>query len=126
MYALSLASQRPSALVDWNNNYGGDEDKCVLFHCGNWPKAFRDMDGEFLESMWRSNALAGFFFAKAALDVAIHDVVGKIYNVPVYQLLGGLVRREIPIAHSIGLMNTEDALRESIEVSEQACHEVLG
>jgi L-fucose isomerase-like protein len=40
MYALSLASQRPSALVDWNNNYGADEDKCVLFHCGNWPKAF--------------------------------------------------------------------------------------
>jgi L-fucose isomerase-like protein len=40
MHALSLASQRPSALVDWNNNYGGDDDKCVLFHCGNWPKAF--------------------------------------------------------------------------------------
>jgi L-fucose isomerase-like protein len=40
MYALSLASQQPSALVDWNNNYGGDADKCVLFHCGNWPKAF--------------------------------------------------------------------------------------
>lgn len=40
MYALSLASQRPSALVDWNNNYGGDDDKCVLFHCGNWPKDF--------------------------------------------------------------------------------------
>jgi L-fucose isomerase-like protein len=40
MYALSLASQQPSALVDWNNNYGGDDDKCVLFHCGNWPKAF--------------------------------------------------------------------------------------
>ena len=40
MHALSLASQLPSALVDWNNNYGGDDDKCVLFHCGNWPKAF--------------------------------------------------------------------------------------
>lgn len=40
MYALSLASQQPSALVDWNNNYGSDDDKCVLFHCGNWPKAF--------------------------------------------------------------------------------------
>jgi len=40
MYALSLASQLPSALVDWNNNYGSDDDKCVLFHCGNWPKAF--------------------------------------------------------------------------------------
>ena len=40
MHALSLASQLPSALVDWNNNYGNDDDKCVLFHCGNWPKAF--------------------------------------------------------------------------------------
>ena len=40
MYALQLASDRPSALVDWNNNYGGDPDKCVLFHCGNWPAEF--------------------------------------------------------------------------------------
>jgi len=38
MYALQLASGRPSALVDWNNNYGSDPDKCVLFHCGNWAK----------------------------------------------------------------------------------------
>lgn len=37
MYALQLASGRPSALVDWNNNYGRDRDRCVLFHCGNWP-----------------------------------------------------------------------------------------
>jgi len=37
MYALQLASGIPSALVDWNNNYGGQEDRCVLFHCGNWP-----------------------------------------------------------------------------------------
>ncbi len=40
MYALQLASGRPSALVDWNNNYGGDRDKCVFFHCGNWAKSF--------------------------------------------------------------------------------------
>src|SRR5580700_61632 len=40
MYALQLASQRPSALVDWNNNYGSDPDKCVFFHCGNWAKDF--------------------------------------------------------------------------------------
>src|ERR1700758_2889683 len=40
MYALQLASGRPSALVDWNNNYGNDPDKCVLFHCGNWAKEF--------------------------------------------------------------------------------------
>ena len=40
MYALQLASGRPSALVDWNNNYGGNPDKCVLFHCGNWASDF--------------------------------------------------------------------------------------
>jgi len=40
MYALQLASGTPSALVDWNNNYGGNPDKCVLFHCGNWAKSF--------------------------------------------------------------------------------------
>jgi len=40
MYALQLASGTPSALVDWNNNYGDDPDKCVLFHCGNWAKSF--------------------------------------------------------------------------------------
>lgn len=40
MYALQLASGRPSALVDWNNNYMDDPDKCVLFHCGNWAKSF--------------------------------------------------------------------------------------
>ena len=40
MYAMQLASGSPSALVDWNNNYGDDDDKCVLFHCGNWAKSF--------------------------------------------------------------------------------------
>jgi L-fucose isomerase-like protein len=42
MYALQLASGTPSALVDWNNNYAGDPDKCVFFHCGNWAKNFLD------------------------------------------------------------------------------------
>jgi len=40
MYALQLASEQPSALVDWNNNYGDDSSKCILFHCGNWAKSF--------------------------------------------------------------------------------------
>jgi len=38
MYAMALASGKPSALVDWNNNYGEDPDKCVVFHCSNLPK----------------------------------------------------------------------------------------
>jgi L-fucose isomerase-like protein len=40
MYAMQLAGNTPAALVDWNNNYADDDDKCVLFHCGNWAKSF--------------------------------------------------------------------------------------
>lgn len=40
MYALQLAAGAPAALVDWNNNYAGDPDKCVFFHCGNWARSF--------------------------------------------------------------------------------------
>ncbi len=39
MYALQLASGTPAALVDWNNNYQNDPDKCIYFHCGNWAKS---------------------------------------------------------------------------------------
>ena len=38
MYAMALASGRPSALLDWNNNYGTDPDKAVVFHCSNLPQ----------------------------------------------------------------------------------------
>jgi len=40
MYALTLASQTPAALLDWNNNYGDDPDKAVCFHCSNLPRDF--------------------------------------------------------------------------------------
>ena len=40
MYAMQLAADSPAAIVDWNNNYGDDDDKCALFHCGNWAKSF--------------------------------------------------------------------------------------
>ncbi len=39
MYALALASCKPSAIVDWNNNYADDPDKAVIFHCSNLPKS---------------------------------------------------------------------------------------
>jgi L-fucose isomerase-like protein len=39
MLALRFATQEPAALVDWNNNYGDDENRCVLFHCSNLPKS---------------------------------------------------------------------------------------
>jgi len=88
MYALQLASGTPSALVDWNNNYGDDPDKCVFFHCGNWAKSFlpdiemktAEILGTTLGEMNTYGAVAGRVpvgpatFARLSTD----DVNGKI------------------------------------------------
>lgn len=34
MRGMALASEEPTAVLDWNNNYGDDENKVILFHCG--------------------------------------------------------------------------------------------
>jgi L-fucose isomerase-like protein len=48
MHALRLASETPSALLDWNNNYGDNPDKAVCFHCSNLPKHFfRDVSMDY-------------------------------------------------------------------------------
>jgi L-alanine-DL-glutamate epimerase-like enolase superfamily enzyme len=60
--------------------------------------------------------LRGYPYAKAAVDVALHDAIGKIYGLPVYQLLGGKVRDGTALAHSIGLMDADTAAREAAEV----------
>jgi len=50
MHALALASGTPSALLDWNNNYGEDPNKAVCFHCSNLPKHFfQDIRMDFQE-----------------------------------------------------------------------------
>ena len=50
MHTLQLASETPSALLDWNNNYGNNPDKAVCFHCSNLPKHFfRDVKMDYQE-----------------------------------------------------------------------------
>jgi L-alanine-DL-glutamate epimerase-like enolase superfamily enzyme len=63
-----------------------------------------------------NRALRGYPYAKAAIDVAVHDAIGKIYGVPVYQLLGGKVRDGTALAHSIGIMDAAAAAHEAAEV----------
>ena len=46
MYALALAAQTPSAILDWNNNFGEDRNKVVCTHCSNYPKSFFQNDVE--------------------------------------------------------------------------------
>ena len=40
MFALTLATETPSALLDWNNNFAADREMVVCTHCSNYPKSF--------------------------------------------------------------------------------------
>jgi L-fucose isomerase-like protein len=59
MYAMAQASGKPSALVDWNNNYGEDPDKGVIFHCSNLPKDIFVEKGEDAPVMDYQEIIAG-------------------------------------------------------------------
>jgi L-fucose isomerase-like protein len=59
MYAMAQASGKPSALVDWNNNYGEDPDKGVVFHCSNLPKDVFVEKGEGKPVMDYQEIIAG-------------------------------------------------------------------
>ena len=45
MKALSLASGQAATCLDWNNNYGDEDDKCILFHCGPVPRSLMAGEG---------------------------------------------------------------------------------
>lgn len=57
MYALALASRRPAACLDWNNNYGDDPDKCILFHCGPVPQGLMAGKGTVVDHPMFAKAL---------------------------------------------------------------------
>jgi muconate cycloisomerase len=64
-------------------------------------------------------AVKGYPYAKAAMDIAAYDLAGRARRIPVHDLLGGAVRGEIPITHSIGLMAVEDGEREAGKVGSE-------
>ncbi|HEX6971135.1 MAG TPA: enolase C-terminal domain-like protein, partial [Limnochordia bacterium] len=51
--------------------------------------------------------------AKAAIDIAAHDLAAKTLGLPVHRLLGGAVRRRVPLAWAVGLGSTEEMVREA-------------
>ncbi|MDY0096060.1 MAG: hypothetical protein RBT80_25465, partial [Candidatus Vecturithrix sp.] len=57
MHALSLASGQPATLLDWNNNYQDDEDKCFLFHCGPVPQSLMTAKGHITDHAILSNSV---------------------------------------------------------------------
>ncbi len=46
MYSMQLASKKPTACLDWNNNYGDDPNKVILFHCGSTAQSLMKEKGK--------------------------------------------------------------------------------
>jgi L-fucose isomerase-like protein len=57
MRALSLAANRPPALLDWNNNFGDDDNKCILFHCGPVPPSLMNGQGQISDHLILSSGI---------------------------------------------------------------------
>jgi muconate cycloisomerase len=64
-------------------------------------------------------AVKGYPYAKAAIDMALYDVTGKAMQVPAYQFLGGCFRDRVSIAHSLGLMEIENAIDEALQAESE-------
>ncbi|MCP4165335.1 MAG: hypothetical protein GY759_05500 [Chloroflexi bacterium] len=51
MQLLSDASGAPATVLDWNNNYGDEEEKCILFHCGPVPRELMATPGQISDHL---------------------------------------------------------------------------
>jgi muconate cycloisomerase len=98
------------ALKDWGGDFGryfGESPGTtieVITRCLA-PAVKGCMPGEIAELHARMDrSIKGYPYAKAAVELAAYDLAGRQWGLPVHRLLGGAVRRSIPITHSIGLI----------------------
>ena len=108
MYALQCASNKPAALVDLNNNYGGNLDKCVLFHCSAIAPSFFEGCPEFCchEMQNSYGSLSGRIAPGPVtlLGLSTDDVEGKI---KAYTAEGRITEDEIKTFGTYGVMEVE-------------------
>jgi muconate cycloisomerase len=108
-----------TVLLQWGGDHGRyfGESPVTTIHITTEviAPAVQGMDPLQREAIHRrmNQAVKGYPYAKCAVDLALHDIAGKAFGVPVYQLLGGLYRRGIPIAHSLGILDEETMQREA-------------
>jgi muconate cycloisomerase len=111
-----------TVLPDWGGDYGRyyGEDPLIAMHVIHRYLApvLQTMDPFDICAIHdaMNRRVRGYPYAKAAIDMALYDLMGKAVGQPVYRLLGGCYRDRIPLAHMIGLMDHRDALDEAKEV----------
>ncbi len=113
------------ALKDWGGEFGryfGESPGTTIHVISQYlaPAVRGCVPGEIVELHARMDrAIKGFPYAKAAVEFAAYDLAGKQCDLPVHRLLGGALRRKIPVTHSIGLIGFEEAEREVAQAARE-------
>jgi muconate cycloisomerase len=112
------------ALKDWGGEFGryfGESAAVVdlIIHRYLAPAVEGLSIGRPAELHRKMDAVVkGYPYAKAAIDFAYYDLSGKVLGLPVHALLGGLLRENIAVTHSIGLLEIEEAVTEVRKVAQ--------
>ena len=113
------------ALKDWAGDYGryfGESAGTTKYVVENYlAPAVMERDAGNIAGLHQrmDNAVRGYPYAKACVEMAAYDLMGRSLDVPVYQLLGGKVRDRIPVTHSIGLLPMDEAVAECRQVVQE-------
>jgi muconate cycloisomerase len=106
-------------LADWGGDHGRyyGETPATVVHLVHdvFGPLLRSLDPFDIElAIDRMDAaVRGHFYAKAAVEMALHDLRGKITGEPLYRLLGGRAHTGVPVAHMIGIMPVDEAVHEA-------------
>lgn len=125
---LILRLQTDEGIVGWGETpaiatWGGAH----MMYYGETPQTVRHLIADYFFPLLQGRspfeigalhaamdrAVKGHPYAKAAIDIALHDTVGQALGVPVYVLLGGAYRDRIAVAHSLGIMENDRAVSEA-------------
>lgn len=86
--------------------------------------------GEDATNLLKIHETMNFFMrenhmAKGAIDMAVHDLLGKEAGLPVYRLLGGELREEVPIMGAFGGDSPEEAAACALEEKRKGYHSLM-
>ncbi len=113
------------AIKDWGGDHGryyGEPPETTKSLIESYlAPALMGADAENIVDLHRrmDQAVRGYPYAKAALDMAAYDLMGRSLGLPVNRLLGGAVRKAVPVTHSIGLLSMDEALAECRKVVQE-------
>jgi muconate cycloisomerase len=114
-----------TVLLQWggdNGRYYGESAQTTTYLVREvFAPALSGLDPFSIEQVHRlmDQLVKGYPYAKCAIDLALHDIKGKACAVPTYELLGGLFRRAIPIAHSLGILDLPTMIDEATTAVEE-------